>query len=44
LAWAATGSVRDHDAHTACNEPSFTGGKLILTQYTLQLDQDYVCP
>lgn len=42
-AWAATGSTSRVTAQEACLEPSFTGGAIKLSQYTLDLDQDYQC-
>jgi hypothetical protein len=41
-AWVATGSSRPEEAISACNS-SFTGGQVIYGQYTLTLDQNYVC-
>jgi hypothetical protein len=43
-AWTATGSTSRAIALSACNDVSFTGGKTLLTQYTLGLDLNYVCP
>lgn len=43
LAWTATGAYSQTKAQQACKDPSFTGGKLLLAQYTLKLDEDYVC-
>jgi hypothetical protein len=43
FAWTATGADNKAAAVEACREPSFTGGKLLLAQYTLKLDEDYVC-
>jgi hypothetical protein len=41
--WAATGSTSQKTARKACHESSFTAGKIVLTQYTLKLDEDYAC-
>jgi hypothetical protein len=43
-AWAATGTNDRATAIRACEEPSFSGGAIWLTQYTRRLDEDYVCP
>ena len=43
IAWTATGAYSRASAVDACSQPSFTGGKLLLAQYTLKLDEDYVC-
>ncbi|HKU18149.1 MAG TPA: hypothetical protein VJP80_02640 [Candidatus Saccharimonadales bacterium] len=42
-AWAATGSRERGAAIAACKAESFTGGPLMLTQYTATLDRNYVC-
>jgi len=42
-AWAATGTADRGAAIAACNQQSFTGGPIWLTQYVLELDRDYVC-
>jgi hypothetical protein len=42
-AWAATGTETRSAALAACSGQSFTGGPLLLTQYTATLDRDYVC-
>jgi hypothetical protein len=41
--WAATGTYSRTAARKACSQPSFTGGNVVLTQYTLKLDQDFTC-
>jgi hypothetical protein len=42
-AWVATGTTSRKASLLACHELSFTGGKIVLTQYTLKLDEDYAC-
>jgi hypothetical protein len=42
-AWAATGNDSYAVAKRACALPSFTGGKIVLTQFILDLDHDYIC-
>ncbi|HUA12985.1 MAG TPA: hypothetical protein VL989_00575 [Candidatus Sulfotelmatobacter sp.] len=41
--WIGSGSLSAFDADSACLSPTFTGGEALLTQYTLRLDQNYVC-
>jgi hypothetical protein len=41
--WVGTGSSLRADAIRACSGNNFTGGGTMLTQYTLELDHDYVC-
>lgn len=41
--WQATGSTKLADAVQACHDVSFTGGRIVLAQYTPYLDQDYHC-
>lgn len=41
--WVGTGSGKQSDAITACQNNDFTGGDTILAQYVLRLDHDYVC-
>jgi hypothetical protein len=42
-AWVATSKADRAHAVAACYEPSFTSGPVVLTQYTDELDRDYVC-
>lgn len=42
-AWAATGSTKLVDAIDACRAPSFSGGPVLLAQYTPNLDTNYIC-
>jgi hypothetical protein len=41
--WAATGSLERSVGKTFCSGEDFTGGGTWLTQYTVRLDEDYVC-
>jgi hypothetical protein len=41
--WLGTGLQSADEAADYCSTVSFTGGPVIMTQYTLKLDQDYVC-
>jgi hypothetical protein len=41
--WVATGSTSEQAAIESCHGPSFNGGTIVLSQYTLQLDQNYSC-
>lgn len=41
--WSATGSVARSVAKSFCAGEDFTGGGTWLTQYTVRLDEDYVC-
>lgn len=41
--WAATGSKNIQDAIEACNQDSFTGGQVLLAQYTPSLDNNIKC-
>lgn len=41
--WVGTGSSDRADAIKACRGSDFTGGGTQLTQYILQIDQDYSC-
>jgi len=41
--WLATGSTSKELAISQCNNTSFTGGAVWLTQYTIGLDKNYVC-
>jgi hypothetical protein len=41
--WVATGTDQRSVAIAWCSGQNFTGGPTWLTQYTLKLDQDYVC-
>ena len=41
--WVGTGSDARRDALAACQGSNFTGGGTLLTQYTPELDRDYVC-
>lgn len=42
-AWAATGSTKLADAIKACRATSFSGGPILLAQYTPNLDANYIC-
>ncbi|HEU5004546.1 MAG TPA: hypothetical protein VFT49_00485 [Candidatus Saccharimonadales bacterium] len=42
-AWVATGSTERRDAQLACDQSSFTGGPVVLAQYTKTLDEDLAC-
>jgi len=42
-AWMATGSADETAAMKACSDKSFTGGPIVLTQFTPSLDQNYPC-
>lgn len=42
-AWIATGSSQAVAARQACRQPSFTARHIVLSQYTLELDQDIIC-
>jgi len=42
-AWVATGSDDRAAAEQACTQPSFTGGPVWLTQYTVGLDRNIAC-
>lgn len=42
-AWVATGSTNKATAALACKAYSFTGGTVLITQYTSGLDQNIVC-
>jgi hypothetical protein len=42
-AWVATGSTSEAVAKRACLEPSFTAGQVVFSQYTLRLDENYLC-
>jgi hypothetical protein len=42
-AWSATGSDNLATALRFCRQPSFTGGPIVLSQYTKKLDINYVC-
>ena len=42
--WLGTGATSLKAAKAACSTPSFTGGQLLITQYTLKnLDYNYAC-
>ena len=41
--WAASGSLKRTAAKAFCKNENFTGGGTWLTQYTVRLDEDYVC-
>ena len=42
--WLGTGSTTQAGAKQACTQKSVTGGKIVLTQYTVgQLDYNYAC-
>lgn len=41
--WSATGSRDYETAFQACQEPSFSGGRVLLAQYTPKLDQNLIC-
>lgn len=41
--WVATGSVERSDALKACHGSGFTGGPILLAQYTPELDANVVC-
>jgi hypothetical protein len=41
--WVATGSLERTVAQAFCRDENFTGGSTWLTQYTVRLDEDYVC-
>jgi hypothetical protein len=42
-AWLATGSTQEIDAKTACRAKSFSGGPIVLAQFTPNLDKNYTC-
>jgi hypothetical protein len=42
-AWIATGSSSRSAAVADCQAPDFTGGRIIVSQYTQALDEDYSC-
>ena len=42
-AWIASGGTSLNDAKPLCDSESFTGGKIWLSQFTPDVDQDYVC-
>jgi hypothetical protein len=42
-AWIGTGGTLKSDAVAACQETSFSGGPIVLTQYTPDLDANYIC-
>jgi hypothetical protein len=42
-AWMATGSMDEAAAIKACSDKSFTGGPIVLAQFTPSLDQNYLC-
>jgi hypothetical protein len=42
-AWMATGGTDKTAAIKACSGKSFTGGPIVLTQFTPSLDQNYPC-
>jgi hypothetical protein len=42
-AWVATGTLSKAAAVAACHLPSFTGGPVLLTQYTAGLDHNISC-
>jgi hypothetical protein len=43
-AWVATGSSQKAAAVQACNQPSFTGGPVLMAQYTIAgQDQNIIC-
>jgi hypothetical protein len=39
----ATGSADETAAIKACSDKSFTGGPIVLAQFTPSLDQNYLC-
>jgi hypothetical protein len=41
--WSATGSLERSVAKSFCKNENFTGGGTWMTQYTVRLDEDYVC-
>jgi hypothetical protein len=41
--WVATGTESYQTAGRACEQDSFTGGPIIMTQFTLILDENYIC-
>ncbi len=41
--WAATGGLTRADALAFCRGQDFTGGGTWMAQYTVRLDEDYVC-
>jgi hypothetical protein len=41
--WLATGSLEESLAANACQDKSFTGGPVLLTQYTAGLDKNVMC-
>lgn len=41
--WSATGGLARSIGISFCQEEDFTGGGTWLTQYTVRLDEDYVC-
>jgi len=41
--WAGTGASNTYSAAVACLEPSFTGGPILISQYTINIDQNYIC-
>ena len=41
--WAATGTLSRSVGKAFCKNEDFTGGGTWLTQYTVRLDEDYVC-
>lgn len=41
--WVASGSTFSKDAELLCSSESFTGGKIWLSQFTPDVDEDYVC-
>ena len=42
--WVATGSTHRQDAVAFCKNENFTGGSTWLSQYTVGLDHNYICP
>lgn len=42
-AWMATGSLSPEVGSLACLGKSFTGGPILMGQYTLKLDENYLC-
>lgn len=42
-AWSDSGTTEKRSALADCNEQSFTGGPILLTQFTVVLDEDYAC-
>jgi hypothetical protein len=41
--WTATGSLERSSGKSFCKNEDFTGGGTWLSQYTVRLDEDYVC-